>query len=97
MPTLKGWRHERCGSLALQLKSGGLSLAVEGRRVIALSREGGDETPVAVGGKRRSRKLRQPATQQVAAGAVASPLTDTTRRDWLRRLARTQVNTLKTK
>lgn len=60
---LKGWRHERCGSLALQLKSGGLSLAVEGRRVIALSREGGDETPVAVGGKRRSRQRRRNAAE----------------------------------
>ncbi|HQF31992.1 MAG TPA: ribonuclease D [Hyphomicrobiales bacterium] len=61
---LKGWRFELFGKLAQQLKSGQLSLAVEGRRVIALERdENGAETAVAVGGKRRNRQRRRNAAE----------------------------------
>ncbi|MCC2112173.1 MAG: ribonuclease D, partial [Hyphomicrobiales bacterium] len=61
VPALKGWRLELFGRHALALKSGGLALAVEGRRVIAVEREAENTGAVAFTGKRQNNRRRKSA------------------------------------
>jgi ribonuclease D len=39
VPALKGWRREMFGNEALKLKRGGLALAIETGRVVAVERD----------------------------------------------------------